>query len=144
MGKPAGEAIHRNKCTLQDLPSELVQLADEIHIHFPWGSLLRSVVVGDEEVLRGLHRIAAPDAWLEILIGIDEARDEAEIHRLQLPSLTDEYVRSTLVPRYARAGFSVEESGVIRHSQWPHVETTWAKRLHENDHRRLFYVLART
>jgi hypothetical protein len=56
----------------------------------PWGSLLRSVAVGDEEVLRGLRRIAAPDAWLEVLIGIDEERDAAEARRLQLPALTEE------------------------------------------------------
>jgi 16S rRNA (adenine(1408)-N(1))-methyltransferase len=128
---------------VEDLPSELVQVADEIHIHFPWGSLLRSVVVGDEEVLAGLHRIAAPDAWLEILIGIDEVRDQVEIRRLQLPSLTGDYIRSTLAPRYARAGFNLGDCGVLPRSQWPYVETTWAKRPQGSDHRRLVYLLAR-
>ena len=89
------------------LPTELNHVADEIHVHFPWGSLLRSVAVGDEEVLAGLRRIAAPGAWLEVLIGLDEARDAGEAHRLRLPALTDEYVRSTLTPRSARAGFTV-------------------------------------
>jgi hypothetical protein len=130
--------------SVEALPAELDRCADEIHIHCPWGSLLHSLMVGDGEVLAGLHRITAPDAWLEVLIGIDEARDEAEIRRLQLPSLTDKYVQSSLVPQYARAGFSVEESGVVPVAQWHHVETTWAKRLHGNDSRRLFYLLART
>jgi 16S rRNA (adenine(1408)-N(1))-methyltransferase len=35
----------------EDLPTELNHTADEIHIHFPWGSLLRAVAAGDEGVL---------------------------------------------------------------------------------------------
>lgn len=129
---------------VEDLPDELDHVADEIHIHFPWGSLLRAVAVGDEEVLNGLRKIAAPGAWLEILIGIDEDRDTAETTRLELPPLTEEYVRSRLVPRYAMAGFEVRESGISDHADWPHVETTWAKRLRDNSRRRLLFIVART
>lgn len=108
----------------EDLPRELDQVADEIHIHFPWGSLLRALAVGDAPVLGGLRRIAAPGAWLEILIGIDEVRDAGEARRLKLPPLTEEYLRSTLIPRYARAGFEVQDGGIITASEWPHLDTT--------------------
>lgn len=128
---------------VEDLPAELDHVADEIHVHFPWGSLLRSVAVGDIQVLGGLHRIAARGAWLEVLIGIDEGRDAREAERLSLPALTDEYLRSTLTPRYARAGFEVQESGIIPQSEWPHLETTWAKRLRGSDRRRMLFLVAR-
>lgn len=128
---------------VEELPAELNHSADEIHIHFPWGSLLRSVALGDPEVLRGLRRIAAPHAWLEILIGIDEERDSAEARRLQLPALSDKYVRSTLIPRYSMAGFDVLESGMIPRLEWPHLETTWAKRLRDNDCRQMIFLIAR-
>jgi 16S rRNA (adenine(1408)-N(1))-methyltransferase len=128
---------------VEDLPSELDGIADEIHIHFPWGSLLRSVVVGDAEVLGGLRRVAAVGAWLEIVIGVDEYRDAGETSRLGLPSLTEEYVRSTLIPRYAAAGFAVEDSGFVEPDDWPHIDTTWAKRLHDNASRSLLFVIAR-
>jgi len=128
---------------VEDLPAELDHVADEIHVHFPWGSLLRSVAVGDQDVLRGMRRMAAPGAWLEILIGVDEVRDSAEVQRLQLPDLTEEYVRSTLAPRYAKAGFRVEETGINTEAEWPHIETTWAKRLRNNSSRRLLFIVAR-
>lgn len=131
------------QAAVEDLPSELDGVADEIHIHFPWGSLLRSVVVGDAGVLGGLRRVAAPGAWLEIVIGVDEYRDAGEATRLGLPSLTEGYVRSTLIARYAAAGFSVEESGFMQPDEWPHLDTTWAKRLHDNASRRLLFVIAR-
>ena len=128
---------------VEDLPAELNQVADEIHVHFPWGSLLRGVAAGDPEVLRGLRRIAAPGAWLEVLIGVDEIRDSAEVERLQLPELTEEHVRSILAPHYARASFHVEESGFITPAEWPHIETAWAKRLRNNRSRRLLFIIAR-
>ena len=35
------------QASVEDLPNELNNVADEIHIHFPWGSLLRSVATGE-------------------------------------------------------------------------------------------------
>jgi hypothetical protein len=127
---------------VEDLPAELDGVADEIHVHFPWGSLLGALAVGDEAVLRGLRRIAVPDGWLEVLIGVDDVRDAGEARRLRLPPLTEEYLGSTLHPRYAAAGFKVEEGGIIPASQWPHLETSWAKRLRHNDRRRLMFLIA--
>jgi hypothetical protein len=37
------------QAAIENLPEELDATADEIHIHFPWGSLLRAVISGDEE-----------------------------------------------------------------------------------------------
>ena len=128
---------------VEELPPELDHVVDEIHFHFPWGSLLRSVAIGDKEVLGGLRRIAAPGAWLEIILGINESRDATEVARLELPPLTEEYVRSTLMPRYEMAGFKVEESGMSSHAEWPHIETTWAKRLRDNNRRQLLFIIAR-
>jgi 16S rRNA (adenine(1408)-N(1))-methyltransferase len=149
------EKIHRNpkrgglpnvlfvQAPVEELPAELNQVADEIHIHFPWGSLLRAVASGDKEVLGGLRRIAVPGAWLEIIIGIDESRDAAEVARLELPSLTEEYVRLTLIPRYEKAGFKVAESGISSDAEWPHIETTWAKRLRDNSRCQLLFIIAK-
>jgi 16S rRNA (adenine(1408)-N(1))-methyltransferase len=131
------------RAPVEDIPPELVHVADEIHIHFPWASLLRAVAVGDQEVLVGLRRIAAPGAWLEVLIGVDDARDSAKARRPNLPPLTEEYVRTKLPPRYAMAGFDVRESGIISPDKWPHIDTTWAKRLQNNSSRRLLFILAR-
>lgn len=128
---------------VEDLPADLDGVADEIHVHFPWGSLLQALALGDQGVLRGLRRIAAPGAWLEILIGIDDVRDAGEARRLRLPPLTEEYLRATLSRLYGAAGFEVEDSGIIPASQWPHLETSWAKRLRHNDCRRLLFLVAR-
>ena len=81
------------QAAVEDLPEELDGAADEIHVHFPWGSLLRAVPIGDEVVLAALRRIAAPGCLLEIIIGIDPNRDKTEIERLGVPELTPVFLR---------------------------------------------------
>jgi 16S rRNA (adenine(1408)-N(1))-methyltransferase len=129
------------QAAIEDLPEELNGSADEIHIHFPWGSLLRAVADGDREALASLKRIAAPECVLEIIIGIDETRDRTEIERLGLPHLSDEYLRKTLIPKYETAGFEILRCGVLKPSEWSRLETSWARRLQSNDNRQCVFLV---
>ncbi len=130
------------QAAVEALPPELDGVADEVHIHFPWGSLLRAVVTGDETVLRSLRRVCAPGALLEIVTGLDPERDQAEIAALGLEPLTPDFLETTLVPRYEALGFEVVEKGVLTPTDWPTLNTTWAKRLHGSATRPLSYLIA--
>ena len=131
------------QAAVESLPEELNGSADEIHIHFPWGSLLAAVALGDENVLAALRRIAAPGCILEIIVGVDERRDKTEIERLKLPPLSARYLRETLIPKYERAGFELVESGALDPSEWSRIETSWARRLQSNDNRQCIYLVMR-
>jgi 16S rRNA (adenine(1408)-N(1))-methyltransferase len=130
------------QAAVEDIPEELNDVADEIHIHFPWGSLLRAVATGDADVLQNLRRICAPECLLEIVIGIDEDRDKSEIERLGLPPLTAEYLKKVLTPEYQSAGFEVIESGVLSSAEWSRLETSWARKLQGNESRKVVYLIA--
>ncbi len=132
------------QAAVENLPEELNETADEIHIHFPWGSLLRAVLKGDEEILRSLYRIAAPECLLEIIIGIDEQRDHAEIERLELPTLSIQYLETVLCPKYETAGFEVLEKGILTQADWSKLETSWARKLQGNESRKVVYVIAQS
>ena len=131
------------QATVEDLPSELNGVADEVHVHFPWGSLLRAVASGDLRVLENLRRICAPDALLEIVIGLDPARDQTEIERLGLTGLSIEFIDQQLTPKYRAAGFETIERGILAASEWPEFNTSWAKRLQGNESRAITYLIAR-
>jgi 16S rRNA (adenine(1408)-N(1))-methyltransferase len=131
------------QAAVEDLPTELDGVADEVHVHFPWGSLLRAVAAGEREILRNLRRICALDALLEIVIGFDPERDSSEIARLALPPLSLEHIDSVLAPEYRSAGFEIFERGIIASSEWPEFQTSWAKRLKGNTSRALVYIIAR-
>ena len=131
------------QAAVEDLPSELDGLADEIHIHFLWGSLLRAVVSADARVLCNLRRICAPGCVLETIIGLDPLRDRAEIERLELPALSKEYLETILVDKYRAAGFDVLETGTLDEAAWSQLQTSWARRLQGNTRREVVYLIAR-
>jgi 16S rRNA (adenine(1408)-N(1))-methyltransferase len=130
------------QAAIEELPAELNDTADEIHIHFPWGSLLRAVATGDAEVLKNLHRISAPGCLLEVVIGIDPEHDQSEIARLELPPLSANYLKLTLAVKYEAAGFKVRESGTVAPADWAHLKSSWARRLQQNDRREVVYFIA--
>lgn len=117
------------QASVENLPDEFDCVADEIHIHFPWGSLLGGVLRGDPATLAAIRRIAAPDCLLEIVTGIDRERDRSEIERLGIPEISDEYLIGKLLPRFEKAGFRPVEIRRLERSDWMKVETSWARRL---------------
>ena len=119
---------------VEDLPAELNGVANEVHVHFPWGSLLRAVSTGDVEVMRNLRRVCAEGALLEVVIGIDPVRDKTEIERL---GIKPEFIDDVLVENYRAAGFEIVETGLRASSQ--SLDTSWAKRLQ----RRVTFIVAR-
>lgn len=131
------------QAAVEDLPSELNGVADEVHIHFPWGSLLQAVATGDAHTLQNIRRICKEGALLEIILGLDPARDRSEIERLSLPDITLEHVDDVLSPLYLAAGFEIFERATLLPRDWPDLKTSWAKRLKGNRNRPLLYLIAR-
>ncbi len=130
------------QAAIEDLPKELISVADEVHIHFPWGSLLRSVVLGDA-ALAGIRKLAKDDAYLEAIIGVNHERDKTEHERLGLPTLNDEFFATQLEQVYQRNSFMLEETGTIGSGNWPKLCTSWASKLAQDKQRILYYVIAR-
>jgi len=131
------------QAAVEDLPPELDGVANELHVHFPWGSLLRAIATGDAAGLQNLRRICSAGALLEVVIGLDPERDRSEIERLGLTPLSHEFIDNELIPKYAAAGFETIEHGILTASEWPELNTSWSKRLQGNEHRTITYLIAR-
>lgn len=133
--------------SLEDLPSELDGIADEVHVHFPWGSLLKAVASADSKMLLALHRICAPGAFLEVVFGLDPERDASEIQRLGLQPISSDCLSQTLIPGYKQAGFEIMEAGLLDQKEWACLDalnTSWAQKLRHASDRSLVYFIART
>jgi 16S rRNA (adenine(1408)-N(1))-methyltransferase len=128
--------------SVEALPEELDGVADAVHIHFPWGSLLRGVALGEEAVLRNLRRICAPSASLKIVIALDQVRDKSEVSRLGLEQLSAEFIKTALIPRYQAAGLEITDFGALSPSEWRQIQTSWARRLGSNAERAATYLIA--
>lgn len=131
------------QAAVEDLPAELDGIADEVHVHFPWGSLLRGVATGDRRVLQNLRRVCSPGALLEVILGLDPERDRTEMERLGLEPLSVAFIDSILTPRYRKEGFEVMDRGVLPEEDWLRLQTSWAKRLRGGGGRSVFHIVAR-
>ncbi len=129
------------QAAVENLPEEFAGAVSEIHINFPWGSLLRAVAIGDAGILGSLRSIARPGAALEILLGVDQERDRAELHRLGIPQIDASYIRSGLIPNYESAGFSLIEFREMASPEWAKIETSWAKKLSGNESRSVYRMV---
>ena len=131
------------QAAVEDLPHELDGVADEVHIQFPWGSLLQAVALGNENALLNIRRICAPECVLSIVVGLDPERDQSEIKRLGLKSPCTGFLDRELELRYQASGFEIQDSRVLDQSEWPRLQSTWAKRLRGNQARILVNIIAR-
>lgn len=152
--KKISEKIHRRpekggapnvlfiQATVEELPTELDGVANEVHIHFPWGSLLAAVVAGKQDVLANVRRICTVGALLEIVLGLDPARDAAELERLEITPIDIPFIDRVLGPLYLSSGFSIVGRGILPGGEWAKFHTSWAKRLKSRKERLLTYIIA--
>ena len=127
---------------VESLPEELNGVAGEVIVNFPWGSLLAAVMGVNPEGLINLKRVCSVRALLRVVMSLDEVRDRTEIERLQLPSLSRDDLRKTLLAQYQSAGFEIVEFGVGNLGA-RELETSWAKRLRTNSYRSLIRLVAK-
>jgi 16S rRNA (adenine(1408)-N(1))-methyltransferase len=103
------------------LPAELDGIADEVTIHFPWGSLLRGVLRAEPWLLEGLARLCAPRALITALVSVT-ARDHGA--DAMLPA--DPW---SISPAYERAGIPLREVRLATSEEVAASRSSWAKRL---------------
>lgn len=129
------------QAAVESLPVELHGVAHGVHVHFPWGSLLRGIATPDRAVLADLRRICAANAVLEVVAGLDQERDRSEVERLSLPPLSVPHIDTVLAPRYRDAGFDIVRRGILSAGSLARLNTAWAKRLRGS--RTVYYFVAR-
>jgi 16S rRNA (adenine(1408)-N(1))-methyltransferase len=127
---------------VEELPSELDGIAKEVTIIFPWGSLLRAVVTGEQAILKKLRSICSTGAFVKVVVSLDFAMDKSEIERLGLPPLSVEYVESVLRKEYESAGLEIVSTTQFTSFDLTEFETSWGRRLRQNASRSYIQIQA--
>lgn len=124
----------------EDIPRELLNVADKINITLPWGSLLEGIIKGDSLLLGNLLNVARQKAEYEFLFTYDVLHEAGEIAKRELPILTPDYLNNDLVEKYAASGFKIEEINLMTQKELRTYQTTWAKRLGFGRMREVFMI----
>ena len=104
-------------------PSELIGLADEVRVHFPWASLLRGLLGRDPRVAAGIAALAAPGGRVTALVSVAPRDGVDGLVRLDASAFDDVAERlepSGLVLVDARPASTEEVRGT---------RSTWGRRL---------------
>jgi hypothetical protein len=107
-------------CDATATPAWLHRVATSVSINFPFGSLLRALADGDEEVHHGLFAVAQPRARIEIRVNGSAAKELG----MPLEVLRERLRRVTRAVASGPATLTVEPHVAFR--RFP---SAWAKRL---------------
>jgi 16S rRNA (adenine(1408)-N(1))-methyltransferase len=122
-------------------PLELLGVADELTIHFPWGSLLRGALALDGDAARGIAALIKPRGRLTILISLTD-RDGLGIKAIDEPRAAD-----ALATRWNAHGLCLEAICPATDADVAATRSSWARRLRVGRTRpawRLAFVKATT
>lgn len=114
---------------IETLPEELHEIADEVHINYPWGSLLRGIILADATIMHNIAHSATATARIEVLINYNVFFDPVPLEILDLPEVTDEYIAGTLAAAYARHGLEITGVDRLGKAEMKDIPTSWSKRL---------------
>jgi 16S rRNA (adenine(1408)-N(1))-methyltransferase len=104
----------------QEIPCELNGLASQITINFPWGSLLESVLTGDERLMTGLAVLSRSTTSFEIRLN-EGALVEA--------GRTLETGVKQIYNNLVRVGWEAESPMAMNTAALRAFPSTWARRL---------------
>ncbi len=107
-----------------ELPPALTGLSDEVHVHFPWGTLLRAVLVPEPDLLRGILGLRNREGSVCVRLNVSVVEDPLVLRRLNLPVAGNQDLEARLRAGYGALGVHLD---VRRAALDP--ETSWGRRL---------------
>jgi len=126
---------------IEALPHDLCDIASDITINYPWGSLLDAVVRANAQFLQTLSRLARPGANIDMLINMSVFEGENYRLRLSLPEFDISRAKSELKYAYRDAGLKIERTEIVDEDK--HAATTWGQKLVKGSGRPILAISCR-
>ena len=104
-------------------PAELMAIADEVRILFPWGSLLRGLLGRDARVARGIAALARPGASISATVSVTAADGVGGIGALDAATI------GHLGDDLRTAGLRITGSRSLDRDEVRATRSTWGRRL---------------
>ena len=124
----------------EQLPAGLAGLADQVSVHYPWGSLMRIVSQPEIGHLAKIAACCRTGARLSVLLNYSVFEDRDYLERLGMADIEDPGASETLEQDYAEAGFRIEHREIIAGD--PDVRTAWGRHLVRGSSRRTLVIEA--
>jgi len=126
--------------SVERLPEELENIASEIQVNFPWGTLLEGLIVPNEEVLKNIRMIAKDNCRFMFMTTYSEDFESSYKNKRNLPELSVDYFQNDLARTYAHNGFKILEVRIIDEDEKMQIESSWGKRILRERDRDIYVV----
>lgn len=126
--------------SLEGIQDELDNIATEITINLPWGTLLQVIAKPEQTQIQTLARILMSDGILEIIFGYTQETEPSEVTRLGLSTLDLTFIRNNVVPVFETEGLALSEARLVQKDELKNFESTWSKKLSFGKDRPVFYL----
>jgi 16S rRNA (adenine(1408)-N(1))-methyltransferase len=98
----------------------LRSFADEVTVHFPWGSLLRGALAEDEGIFSAICGLPRLRGTLTLLLSLTARDGRPPLDRRNIARITR---------AYRSAGYSVTEDRAVLRADVATARSSWGKRL---------------
>jgi 16S rRNA (adenine(1408)-N(1))-methyltransferase len=98
----------------------MAAVADEVTVHFPWGSLLRGALAEEETVFDALCRLPRPGGALTLMLSVTARDGRAPLTEGDVARVTRAYLSRSLV---------VAADRPVRRADVDAARSSWGKRL---------------
>ena len=124
--------------SVQDLPQELNGVANQVFINFPWGSLLKSIVLAEPTAWNAIRRICAAGAIVDILLGYSEHDDQKTTR--SLPALGRAHITQVMQPALGKLGFTLLKLSKASPAALKNYPSSWSKKLAFTPNKDFYYL----
>lgn len=129
--------------SVEGMPDDMKDIAAQIYVNLPWGSLLEGIIKGNEDVLNNIVKTAKPpEANLDFCFTYNDLYEVGEMNRRDLPELSHEYINTVMKPLYESKGIIFKSADTISNETLREYGTQWAKRLGFGRTREVYRVSA--
>jgi 16S rRNA (adenine(1408)-N(1))-methyltransferase len=125
---------------VEQLPDELLSMAERVRINYPWGSLMRGLLTPEPETLQQLASLLREGGSFEVLMSYDPEHDTGAFAGPALPLLDEAYLEDVLLPAYEAAGFHVRVHRRLSQDEALRIASTWGRRLLHARPRQVFLL----
>ncbi len=115
--------------SIESPPEDLLQIADEIFLNYPWTRLLKALVTGETSVLERLSSLLRVEGVLYMTICYDEVYEPAFVEEYGLPKLSEEYIRNNMASAYECCGFELESVETLSCDEMKKSLSGWGRKL---------------
>ena len=115
--------------SIESPPEDLLQIADEIFLNYPWTRLLKALVTGEASVLERISSLLSVEGVLNMTICYDEVYEPAFVEEYGLPKLSEEYIRTNMAAVYEAHGFELQSVETLNCDEMKKSLSGWGRKL---------------